>query len=185
MKQLDPKAVWLFFISNLTGFGFFGFIIGLWLGSVFFGNLKTLYDLDSVLLPTTGVYQPIPVFDWTTPLIILVLVLTASFLVAKLTYRYYRYEMTDNVFKKEHGIIWKKYVSIPYDRIQNVDIYRGVFARLLGLSDLQIQTAGGITVGSYGAYSEGRLIGISKADAEKLRDELLQRSRGSRDTRGL
>ena len=83
------------------------------------------------------------------------------------------------------NIIWKKYVSIPYDRIQNVDIYRGIWARIFGLSDIQIQTAGGITAGSYGAFSEGRLIGVSKEEAERLRDELIRRARNSRTGQGL
>lgn len=82
-------------------------------------------------------------------------------------------------------MIWKKYVTIPYERIQNVDIYRGIFARILGLSDLQIQTAGmSATVGSYGisgAGAEGRLPGVSQEEAEKLRDELVKRAHGSKN----
>lgn len=112
------------------------------------------------------------------------IIILISLIWALLTYRFYRYQLTDNAFQKEHGIIWKKYVTIPYDRIQNVDIYRGLFARLLGLSDLQIQTAGGITRGSYGAFSEGRLPGLSKEVAIKIRDELIQRARQS-SNRGL
>ena len=111
-----------------------------------------------------------------------IVILTIIFLYiwARLTYRFYRYEFTENAVKKEHGVIWKKYVSIPYDRVQNVDIHRGVVARLLGLSDLQIQTAGGITAGSYGAFAEGRLPGIAKDEAERLREELVQRVQKSR-----
>jgi len=61
---------------------------------------------------------------------------------AKLAYHFYRYELREDGFRKELGVIWKKYITIPYDRIQNVDIYRGVIAPILGLSDLNIQTAG-------------------------------------------
>ena len=88
----------------------------------------------------------------------------------------------EDVFKKESGVIWKKYVSIPYERIQNVDIYRGVFARILGLSDLHIQTAGASVVsygrgGLAGVGAEGRLPGIGKDVAEKLRDGLIKRAK--------
>lgn len=107
---------------------------------------------------------------------------------ARLTHHYYRYEMIDMGFRRESGVIYKKYVTIPYDRIQNIDIYRGILARLLGLSDLQIQTAGvSATVSQYGAMNmgaEGRLPGLSKDVAEALRDELVTRSRTSR-TNGL
>lgn len=113
-------------------------------------------------------------------MIILVL-LVSSFVWAKLTYHFYRYELTDSGFRKELGVIWKVYVTIPYDRIQNVDIYRGILARLLGLSDLQIQTAGisGMVA------SEGRLPGLSREVAEQLRDEIIQRARQLRGNQGL
>ncbi|MEK7158017.1 MAG: PH domain-containing protein [Patescibacteria group bacterium] len=105
--------------------------------------------------------------------------LVFCFVWAKLTYRFYRYELTDAGFRKELGVIYKKYVTIPYDRIQNVDIYRGILARILGLSDLNIQTAGAsATMNRYGAMgAEGRLPALSKETAEQLRDELIQRAR--------
>ncbi len=84
-------------------------------------------------------------------------------------------------FRKELGVIWKRYVTIPYDRIQNVDIYRGVIARLLGLSDLNIQTAGATFGSGRSAFSEGRLLGLSRDIAEKLRDELILRARHSKN----
>ncbi|TSC77921.1 MAG: hypothetical protein G01um101424_55 [Parcubacteria group bacterium Gr01-1014_24] len=178
MKQLDPKAVWLFFINSVLSWSFLVACMGT-LAFVFFGRL-----LDKANI---GFEENVVSFElflnWLW--IIFPAFFVLCFVLAKLTYHYYRYEMTEHVFKKEHGIIWKKYVSIPYDRIQNVDIYRGILARLLGLSDIQIQTAGGITAGSYGAFSEGRLIGVSKEEAERLRDELIQRARSSRTGQGL
>ena len=88
---------------------------------------------------------------------------------AKLTYKFYKYELREDGFRKERGIIWKKYVTIPYDRIQNVDIHRGLVARMLGLSDIRIQTAGA----SKDLLSEGFLPGLSEQVARELRDELL------------
>lgn len=114
-------------------------------------------------------------------LVIGIVVLLINFFWAKLTYKYYRYELREDGFRKEHGVIWKKYVTIPYERIQNVDIYRGLLARIFGLSDLHIQTAGMSTgVGSYGGGAEGRLPGLSPEIAEQLRDELVKRARGTK-----
>ena len=115
---------------------------------------------------------------------IILLFATLLFFWAKLSYRFYKYELTDDGFRKELGVIYKKYVTIPYDRIQNVDIYRGILARILGLSDLHIQTAGASAqVSRYGwlaGGAEGRLPGLSKEDAEKLRDELIRRAKQPR-----
>lgn len=165
MQQLDPKAVWLFFFSSILRLAYFVVII-----SVFFGAMwDDITNTNPSYFSLKGLWIVLPVW------------LILSWVIAKLSYKFYKYELREDSFRKEHGIIWKKYVSVPYDRIQNVDIYRGVVARLLGLSDLQIQTAGGITAGSYGAFSEGRLIGLSKEVAEQLRDELIKRARQAKN----
>lgn len=159
MQKLHPRAVWLFFVSYLIRWIFFILILSLfsWLPS-------------RLAKETTGfVFAGMPSFF--QPLIIIPVLLAGAYIWARLSYYFYRYELTDKAFKKEFGVIWKKYVSIPYDRIQNVDIYRGVWARILGLSDIQIQTAGMSGV----ALVEGRLPGLTREDAEKLREELIQR----------
>ena len=160
MKQLHPRAVWLFFLNPYS----------LFLGLVFLIFISmTLFWVS----PDTGTSTVLDIG-------IIIIALVLLYIWARLTYHFYRYELTGNALKKEHGIIWKKYVSIPYDRVQNVDIYRGIVARLLGLSDLHVQTAGGITVGSYGAFAEGRLPGLAKEEAERLREELIQRVQKAR-----
>lgn len=170
MQQLDPKSVWVFFIDCiLRGFIFivifaiYGVVIlsDLDKGTLSFGFLNWLWVIIPAFL----------IFSW---------------IWAKLTYHFYRYELREDGFRKELGVIWKKYVTIPYDRIQNVDIYRGVISRILGLSDLNIQTAGVSAqvsrYGAWGAGAEGRLPGLSREVAEQLRDELVKRARQPRTT---
>lgn len=121
-------------------------------------------------------------FKWW--LIIILAFLIFSWIWARWTYHFYRYELRDDGFRKESGVIWKKYVTIPSDRIQNVDIYRGLIARILGLSDLHIQTAGAngqeSRYGSFETGAEGRLPALSRQVAEQLRDELIRRARQSK-----
>ncbi len=174
MKQLDPKAVWLFFISFVLRWSIPIIILSIW-GSAFLGGLSESLD--------NGSEFSFGFLNWLWFIIPAFLVL--CFIWAKLTYRFYRYELTDAGFRKELGVIYKKYVTIPYDRIQNVDIYRGILARILGLSDLNIQTAGmSATVGRYGIFgggSEGRLPALSRETAEQLCDELIQRARQAKN----
>lgn len=169
MKQLDPKAVWLFFFNFLARWFFVIFIVGIW-GSFSLSGLKGGLN--------NGAELSFGFLNWLWVIIPAFLIL--SFIWAKLTYRFYLYELTDIGFRKESGVIYKKYVTIPYDRIQNVDIYRGILARLLGLSDLQIQTAGSSAVisrrGFAGVGAEGRLPALSREVAEQLRDELIKRA---------
>ncbi len=170
MKYLAPRAVWLFFIQTL----FFFFIIYLVLG--FFSFFFTVIAIQETgRIETSALLSGVIV-----EILILSLILVVSYGWAKLTYNRYKYEVRPDGFRKEHGVVFKKYVTIPYERIQNVDIYRGILARLLGLSDLWIQTAGMSTgFGSYGAGVEGRLPGLTIEDAEKLRDELIKRAKGN------
>jgi uncharacterized membrane protein YdbT with pleckstrin-like domain len=169
MQKLDPKAVWLFFISFVFRAIVPAIILTIWI-SAGVGNLFRNTSTDNISVTIIGM---VPV--------VIVAYLILLFVWAKLTYRFYKYELTDIGFKKESGVIYKKYVTIPYDRIQNVDIYRGIWARILGLSDLHIQTAGmSAVMGKYGAVgvsAEGRLPGLSKEVAEQLRDELIKRTR--------
>lgn len=161
MQKLDPKAVWLFFLGSIASF-----VFSLAIFMIFIINfiifVAQIFEINLLLGLAFA-----PIF------------IVIKYLWARLTYDNYKYELRDDGFRKEHGVIWKKYVTIPYERIQNVDIYRGPIARILGLSDLNIQTAGmSGTVGSYGGGAEGRLPGITPQVAEQLRDQLIARARG-------
>lgn len=175
MKQLDPKSVWLFFVSLILRWFMLLIILGAYLTLLFTAFLYRLRD-------NTGDIS-FGFLNWLW--IIIPALLVFFFIWAKLTYRFYHYELTDAGFRKELGVVYKKYVTIPYDRIQNIDIYRGILARILGLSDLNVQTAGAsAVVGRYGAVgigAEGHLPGLSQEVAEQLRDELIQRARQSKN----
>lgn len=162
MEKLHPKAVWIFFFRVL-GFCIF---LSVWLTSFLAGLLRVAGKRG---------------FLWWLILGFIICLIFAYFW-SKLIYRFWRYELTEDVFKKEHGIIWKKYVSIPYERIQNIDIHRGVVDRILGLSSLSIQTAGYGAIGGMrrGIGGEGYLPGLGKNKAEEIRDELIQRAKGKK-----
>ena len=163
MKSLHPNSVWLFFLQGLR--------------AALFLFIAPLYFLF-IFLSTEISIGITPIF-FVLLIVWFIILLVIAYIWAKLSYQNYKYELTDNGFKKELGVIRKKYVTIPYERIQNVDIYRGILARILKLSDLHIQTAGmSIGSGSYGGLSEGRLPGLSVQVAEQLRDELIKRARG-------
>lgn len=63
------------------------------------------------------------------------------------------------------GILFQRFVAVPYGRMQLVDINRGPLDRMLGLSELKFVTA---------AASSGVVIpGLPAAAAEELRDALV------------
>jgi membrane protein YdbS with pleckstrin-like domain len=76
----------------------------------------------------------------------------------------YQLRSDDLVFKR--GIMFHRVVSVPYGRMQLIDINRGPVARALGLADLKFVTA---------AASTGVSIpGLVDAEANDLRDQLVE-----------
>ncbi|GAA1316063.1 PH domain-containing protein [Leucobacter albus] len=70
----------------------------------------------------------------------------------------------DLLFRR--GIMFERIVSVPYGRLQLVDITRGPLLRALGLSTLKFVTAS--------AATGVQLPGLQQADAEALRDRLVE-----------
>jgi len=81
---------------------------------------------------------------------------------------FFRYGIVNDDLLIEEGWLIKKRRSIPLSRVQGVDIRASVMARILGLADVMVQTAGG---GDAGA--EARIGAIPLGDAELLRSQLI------------
>lgn len=75
------------------------------------------------------------------------------------------YQLRDDDLLFRRGIMFQRFVAVPYGRMQLVDINRGPLSRMLDLSELKFVTA---------AASTGVTIpGLRSADADALRDNLV------------
>ncbi|PPL19908.1 hypothetical protein GY24_03670 [Microterricola pindariensis] len=75
----------------------------------------------------------------------------------------YQLRADDLLFRR--GIMFQRFVSVPYGRMQLVDITRSPIARALGLAELKFVTA---------AAATGVVIpGLPLEEAEELRDRLV------------
>jgi len=61
---------------------------------------------------------------------------------APLYWKNYSFSIQDERIIIKRGVISKRKVSIPYERIQNVNIVKGVLDRIYKVSNIQIETAG-------------------------------------------
>ena len=100
---------------------------------------------------------------------------------ASLYWNNYRFEVGAERVKITRGVIGKRVTNIPYERIQNVNIYRGVLDRIFGLYSIEIETAGGFNIMSTGGYgtrmsSEGSIQGLRKP--ELIADFILAKAKG-------
>lgn len=167
MQQLHPRAKWLFFLRYLFTI-LFGITYSYLRGWEYIGSSALIYG---VAMPLLTLFIIVFYYFW-----------------AVWTYNNYKYQFSEYDIKIEKGVIAKKYSSIPYNRIQNIDIKRGPIARILGLSGLQIQTAGysGSGMGGFHLFrrnrprflTEGSLPGLDPQLAETLQDEAIKRMKG-------
>ncbi|WP_077222143.1 PH domain-containing protein [Rathayibacter sp. VKM Ac-2630] len=79
--------------------------------------------------------------------------------------RSYGYLLRQDDLLFRRGIMFQRFVSVPYGRMQLIDVNRGPLARALGLADLRFVTAAAATGVS--------IPGLAEADAEELRDSLV------------
>ena len=85
-----------------------------------------------------------------------------------LEYRHWRYAVRENDLLVQHGVLFRRWSSIPLNRIQHVDTRQGPLERWLGLSQLLVYTASGVS-------ADGSIPGLAQPVAERLRDELSRR----------
>lgn len=131
-----------------------------------------IVDLTSAAVVTIALVAAacIPVFVshftalWAIPAVVLVImILVLAFIPRRV--RAIGYQLRDDDLLFRRGLLFQRFVSVPYGRMQLVDVTRGPVSRILGLSDLHFVTA---------AASSGVMIpGLLAGDAEELRDHLV------------
>ncbi|KTR11832.1 PH domain-containing protein [Curtobacterium luteum] len=76
------------------------------------------------------------------------------------------YALRDDDLVFRRGLMWQRFTAVPYGRMQLVDVARGPLDRALGMSELKFVTAA--------AATNVRIPGIPAADADDLRDRLVE-----------
>ncbi|KWZ73150.1 MAG: PH domain-containing protein [Winkia neuii] len=83
------------------------------------------------------------------------------------------FAITTKAVHFRHGIFFKAHRRAPLDRIQSVDISRPLLARVLGLAELNVETAGG-------ADSHVKIKYLAVGEAEDVRREILHQEDAAR-----
>jgi uncharacterized protein len=83
-------------------------------------------------------------------------------------YARWRWRLTPLALELRHGVVVHRHTAVPYFRIQQIDITRGVLERWLDLATLQVTTAS--------ASGSASLPGIAADEAPRVRAELLARA---------
>lgn len=161
-KSLHFGAKWIFRL------GVFWTAIFL---SIFLGSFLIPFMIGFEFFSVTNIAGATIIF-----IILIVSILALGEIWVRLAYKNWSYEFTDSNLKQERGVIWKTYSNVPYDRIQNIDIRRGIIARILGFSSVHIQTAGySVSPNGAGYGAEGYIPAVDIKEAENIRDFIIKK----------
>ena len=104
-------------------------------------------------------------FGWVL-LAAVVVITVVSLVVARRRARSIGYRLRDDDLLFRRGILFQRFVSVPYGRMQLIDINRGPVGRMLGLADLKFVTAAAMT--------NVVIPGLPEPEAAALRDRLVE-----------
>lgn len=125
--------------------------------------LAVLGVIGGVAIAITG----IPPLGFFVAVACLALAAGAAFFVDA-RFRRWSWWMTAESLELRHGVIRRTESSVPFRRIQQIDIVQGPIERWLGIATLKIRTAS--------AFSDGTIPGIPLEGAEAVRATLLRRA---------
>lgn len=90
-------------------------------------------------------------------------------LIGWLSWRFTTFVIDDGEARVDSGILWKKSRRVPFERLQSVDIHEPLVARVFGLAELHLDSAGG-------AESRTTVRYLTLARASELRALLVRRA---------
>ncbi|MFB6183848.1 MAG: PH domain-containing protein [Haloarculaceae archaeon] len=85
-------------------------------------------------------------------------------------YRRYEYDLTDDTLDIRSGVFARREREIPLGRVQNVDVSRTLFGRLVGVATVAVETAGG-------GSTEAKLQYVGLDAARELQEGIRTRKR--------
>lgn len=162
---MGPKTLWIFILQRVQAASiFFILAIGFLMlnGQPFLKKTPVGDITNAMALATWGAFG------------VFAIVFLFTLLIGWLVYHNYRFMLGPDALKIKKGILNKEETAIPYRQIQNVVIKRDLSYQMLGLSRIEILTAG--EEDEPDEDSEGILPALDKDLAEWFQAELLKRA---------
>ena len=136
-----------------------------------FGNI--IYLVPAIAVSYKSVLEH--PFIW-LPGILLAFILLILF--AFVSFKVYRYRLTDDNIEIRSGIFSKKHLNLPFSRVQNVKIEQPIYYRFTGHACLQLDTAGS-------AKNEAKLVAIKLDFAQQLKARIQSQVQNDKEDNNL
>ncbi|MHA7985302.1 PH domain-containing protein [Rathayibacter sp. CAU 1779] len=140
-RRVSPKYVWVVIVGSL---------------------------ISGVIAAAVAVFAWLVLHWWWAwiALVVIVVIAIVQLIIAPRRARAIGYILRDDDLLIRRGIMFQRFVAVPYGRMQLLDIERGPVDRVLGLAELRFVTAA--------ASSRVSIPGLVEADAAWLRDRLVE-----------
>jgi membrane protein YdbS with pleckstrin-like domain len=153
-----------------------------------FGSMGSALAFELVtwaLMPMPGGTTVLAILVGIVVAITLALMLARYFLI-RLDYDMRFYVLTDRSLRIRRGALTIEESTYTFANVQNLTLHQGPLERWLGITHLQIDTAGGgvqraTREGAEVLHHQGRIDGIDPKTATELRERILRLVRGYRD----
>ncbi|MFB6228728.1 MAG: PH domain-containing protein [Halobacteriales archaeon] len=135
------------------------------------GAVRALqYGLYGFTVPFFGISMAANVFDGLIGILFPTVILggLAGVIYGAVSYARYTYGITEETFDVASGVVGRRKREIPHRRIQNVDVTRSFWQKLLEVATVRIETAGG-------GSTEALLDFVADPEAERLQQALRER----------
>jgi uncharacterized protein len=139
-----------------------------WIGSIT-RNLVTIAALTlgaAVLDANTD--MTLPGWWFAVPVGLFVVLVPLRTWYVSAAYRAWRYRFGDEGLELRRGVFWTHVSSMPYHRLQQVDVGQGPLERWLGIVSVQLRSAA--------ATTDAVIPGIASDEVDELRRLLMQRA---------
>lgn len=166
-----------------AGKNYFKLRLLLWaLGNVGF-SLGLLILFGATLAPNVApLVRTILQTLWLAAAVLFLLSLPVTYFIQRLNYEMRWYVVTDRSLRIRSGVIWLKEITMTFANIQGIRVKANPLERFLGLANVEVESAGGGSLGPHGT-SSGHLARFEALDnAEEIRDLLVDRLRAYRDS---
>ncbi|WP_185968012.1 PH domain-containing protein [Thalassotalea sp. PS06] len=97
---------------------------------------------------------------------------------AVLSYWFFQYRLTENHLEIRSGVFAKKYVNLPFNRIQNVEVSHPWYYRPFGYATLKLDSAGSV-------QQEANIAALETDFAQQLKQEILSQRQSGANSKGL
>lgn len=107
-------------------------------------------------------------------LVVIVVVILAIIAISWLSWRFSTFRITAEAVESKRGVLFRQHRRAPLERIQSVNLQRSLLARLVGLTEVDVQTGG--------QGGKVALQYLGHRDAKEVREQILLAARMSRPT---